>query len=1384
MKKIVSFTLGIIMIITSLFTVSITALADGSGNCGTNGGNVTWQLTGSTLYINKGTGDDIRMTNFVNNGASRPGWYSSRNSITKVVIEEGVVNIGSYAFDDCSKLTEVDFGTIDTIGNHAFHNCTSLTSVSLPSSFCWMYSAVFDGCTGLKSAYLGERLWTEGNVPDYFFNNCTSLRVIRMGSKFTGFGEGALNNCTSLKVIISDNENLSYDGVTIAPTSALDGICSENTYSETNLTYSFDMNNFTLSFTGSGNMKGVPWENLKPVIDTVSFAGTDAKTSIDTSAFELCTNLTSVNLKNVYSIGWGAFGRCYKLGSVDFDSKLSEIWDYAFSECTSLDHAVFNEGTQDLHIRHHAFNLCTGTTYWLNLPANTKYVDDYAFWGTNFNYIHVYSTDAVYGTDAFGNGKGGYARFFGVAGTHTTLYDYVQAYKTDPHRRYGWHYYCMGDSSAHQFTTTVVAPTCTEEGYDLYGCIYCEEGEYKSNYKAALDHNYIYTHTSGANFIYRCPRCSRTDLTLSAFDTMFKFSDALSDDSDDPYFDASYNGKFDIDNNGIINGRDWALMTKQVEKIDTTNKETTINTSTTYQTIEGWGASGAWWAQEVGEWENTKDVLRLLYSRNDGIGLNIFRYNLGAGSRNSDPAYNDTAMGNEGTRTNCFLQSDGTYDWSADDGAMNSLYWANKYCPNVKVQLFSNSAPVYYTKNHKSYGSSSSCNLSSDNFGNFADFVVTCAEHFIDEGYNVTEISPINEPEWGWDGSGQEGCHFDPTEARAFYNDAMIPKMNASSKLGNVELAVWECAQLNHSWWWNGFLDENFSSVNGKEEKTDNKNIRENVHVLDTHSYWVSADDRRAVMSQLSNSKYSTISKIKCSEYCQMYNDGNSGVVGHTQAAGGTSNGMDIDYGLAMADIIYQDMTILNAVEWDWWTACGKGIYTDSLVYVDANDHSNIQTAKRLWCLGNYSKFIQVGAKRIEVTTGSAFGKNLTTRSENIYEWIDLANNASGYDKYNYLEESAYLNPDGSVAIVYINNSDTVEYTSVANNGYSDFKSYVTDSEKNLELYQSGDTSEPVCIPARSCTTVVLKNAMPAKSREGAYLFSYFTGNSTSQQRVHFAVSKDGYHFTPLNNNDEIITQTKGTLNCRDPYIFKGQDGYYYIIATDMDCNTGWWGNSNSMVLWRSTDLVNWTDETIINMAEITGAWIGRCWAPQVIWDENEQKYFVYFALYRNDDDYGTEMYYCYTDNLLDQSSYSNPKEFYTPASGKDAIDGDIIYDSKNGIYYLYYKDEDNATICYVTSTSLTGPYSDASNPQKVLDSNVALEGCNAYFINGTDTLVMLADAYLDGYFVLNRSNDFKHFTTLDNSESTINATQPRHGSVISISDEEYDRLVDAYGLL
>ncbi len=1400
--------------------IHITAQADdvASGTCGTN---LNWTLDdGGTLTIS-GSGD--RMSDYYDN--SPAPWYDYREQITSVVIPSGVANIGSRAFLNCTNLVEVDWGTIDTIGDHAFMNCTSLKHAILPDSCTRIWTNVFEGCTALQSAYIGYVNSYAATVPQEFFKGCTSLAVLGLGTGISTLGTDCLNGCSALTAIISDNTSIQSTSYNVVGWSDRSGVCSDNTYSSSQLEWHFELGEARLYFTGSGDMTGYengsqPWQHFIGAVNTVDFSTTDAKTSVSTTAFQGRTTIEEVDFTNIYAVGWGAFAECSALKYADFKTPLTQIWNYAFANCTSLDRITFEEGTDNLHIYAWAFNNCSGTTYWLNIPSNCTAIDDHAFWGTNFNYTHIYSNTVTIGEDAFGNGEGVYARFFGNDSVHTTIYDFVVSNRTN--KQYNWWYYC---NENHTYTTETVAPTCTEQGYDEYGCPYCDVDSLKSNFTDALGHDYEYKSTGNMVFKYDCRRCGEENIEASALDVQNLFESALSTTAaETKYNQPDYDGRCDINKvggDGVINAKDLKILNDLLATPDLTDKKTTLDTSTTYQTIEGFGASAAWWSQDVGTWDNAEDIIKLLYSPTDGIGLNVYRYNLGAGSADQ----NDTALYVSGARTHCFMQSDGTYNWDNDPGAMNCLSIANSLNPNLKVTLFANSAPYFMTKSGKTYGAltqnitdngdgtttttyTGTENLDSSQFSNFANYVATCAEHFIDEGYNVTAVSPINEPEWEWSGwmlgdgtqsCNQEGCHFDEGTARDFYNNAMVPALQNSSKLnGKVELEVWESGQMNHSWWWERFMNNCFSTekqvtssgscggttTTGTEYANYNANIRAYVDTISTHSYWASTADREAAASLASTGQYFSEQnlKFKQTEYCQMNTDASTNVLGHIQAEGGNTNGMTIDYGLALADIIYQDMTIINATEWDWWTGCGRGIYPDSLIYINDTNHDNIQTSKRLWALGNYSKFIQEGAKRIAVTTGDSFGADLVTNTT--YTWTSGEN--SGTDKNNYLEETAYLNPDGSVVVVYINNSDTNECTNF-DSEYTSFESYVTSATKDLEKYQSGDPEGVVYIPAKSITTVVLKTATThAQSTEGAYLFTYFTGNAQSEQRIRFAVSTDGYNFTPLNSNNEIITQTKGTLCCRDPYIFKGQDNYYYLIATDMDASENiWWGNSNTMVIWRSSDLVNWTDETIINMSEITGADdIQRCWAPQVFWDSNEQKYLVYFGLASwSITQNATVMYYCYTDDLLDQSHYSYPQLLYKPAAdGKAAIDGDIFYDSKTGTYYLYYKDEDNATICYVTSDNLTGPYSDAANPTKLINTDIGLEGCNTHRITGTDTLVMLADAYGDGYFIMCQSTDYKNFALLDSNTYTINNCSPRHGSVIAISDAEYNALVSNFG--
>lgn len=298
--------------------------------------------------------------------------------------------------------------------------------------------------------------------------------------------------------------------------------------------------------------------------------------------------------------------------------------------------------------------------------------------------------------------------------------------------------------------------------------------------------------------------------------------------------------------------------------------------------------------------------------------------------------------------------------------------------------------------------------------------------------------------------------------------------------------------------------------------------------------------------------------------------------------------------------------------------------------------------------------------------------------------------------------------------------------------------------------------------------------ASPAKSRYGKYLFVYFTGNGEGQERIRFAVSEDGYNFTPLNNNEAVITQHKGKKCVRDPYVLKGQDAYYYIVGTDMRCEEGWESN-HALVTWRSEDLINWTDETIIDIQSLGGEFTNttRAWAPQAIWHEEKQTYMLYWA--HSTKEHNTAgMYYAFTDDF---KTISTPQKMY--CRNIQTIDGDIIYNKENKKYYLYFKHEEKQAIAYVVADKPEGPYADEPVIVSVAPSGV--EGSEMYNINGTDAWVMVMDEYSKGRFFMQQTEDFVSYLPVRSEDYSMDFG-PRHGSICSISDEEYERLVRHFG--
>ena len=296
------------------------------------------------------------------------------------------------------------------------------------------------------------------------------------------------------------------------------------------------------------------------------------------------------------------------------------------------------------------------------------------------------------------------------------------------------------------------------------------------------------------------------------------------------------------------------------------------------------------------------------------------------------------------------------------------------------------------------------------------------------------------------------------------------------------------------------------------------------------------------------------------------------------------------------------------------------------------------------------------------------------------------------------------------------------------------------------------------------------------KNELSKYLFCYFTGNEPENESVHFAVSEDGYNFTALNENQPIIRQNLGKKCCRDPFILRGENGIFYILATDMRCHDGW-NSNNSMVIWESRDLINWENERIIDFTQFPETKnANRVWAPQAMFDDEKGMYLLYWSHQNEGSDLATIPWFAYTKDF--KTLETAPQILFKPKSGLAAIDGDII--KKNGKYYLFVADEEKDGTCLAISEHLSGEYGE-SDYKKISVAKTKIEGNCCYEILGKGKYVMIADRFVDGGYFMQESDDLVHFTEVEESRFSLNHLHPRHGSMLHITDEEYEKLIKAY---
>ncbi len=315
--------------------------------------------------------------------------------------------------------------------------------------------------------------------------------------------------------------------------------------------------------------------------------------------------------------------------------------------------------------------------------------------------------------------------------------------------------------------------------------------------------------------------------------------------------------------------------------------------------------------------------------------------------------------------------------------------------------------------------------------------------------------------------------------------------------------------------------------------------------------------------------------------------------------------------------------------------------------------------------------------------------------------------------------------------------------------------------------------------------------AKPLSSPFAGYLFAYFEGGGDHNlmEQLRFAVSEDAQNWYALNDNRPIVASDSISESggIRDPHILRGEDGCYYIVATDMhtyDPKQGW-GANPGIVLLKSKDLVNWTHAKI-NLSKDWSKNFGDAywvWAPQTIYDRKARKYMIYFTLQRNDRK-TLITYYAYANK--DFTAFeSEPKVLFSAKYG--SIDNDIIY--KDGVYHLFYKgntkDENGKEIKngiqQATSKKLTGPYKeDFEYLDAYADTRTSVEGSGVFKLNNSEDWILMYDLYSSGRYEFQRSKDLKTFTR--EPESFRKDFFPRHGTVMSVTADELERMQQKWG--
>ena len=370
------------------------------------------------------------------------------------------------------------------------------------------------------------------------------------------------------------------------------------------------------------------------------------------------------------------------------------------------------------------------------------------------------------------------------------------------------------------------------------------------------------------------------------------------------------------------------------------------------QTMEGFGASGAWWPIDLARFrpDVQEQVGALLFGPPPGgIQLSVYRYNIGGGG---------TGVRAPSRAPETFLVRPGAYDWERDVGGRLFLRMAAGYGVPVLVG-FVNSAPAIWTTTGTCTGGA----LVPGTERLYAGYLADVVTRFHDaDGIAMSYVSPMNEPDYTFEGGGQEGMAV-PVDQRA----AVVGELGAilASRAPYAQVIADESSQVGSQ-----FLPEvpGWMAVDGTPRR---------VAALAHHLYDFPDDSTlqsaRRMAARLNKPLWMT-------EICCARSD--SGTWGRQYDP-------TIAGGLVLANLVWKSLTQAGDAAFHWWVALSSALgadlvsdpeapfqvngdgWNDGLLYYDPDyartGDQRIFMTKRYHVLGQFSRYVRPGARRHDV---------------------------------------------------------------------------------------------------------------------------------------------------------------------------------------------------------------------------------------------------------------------------------------------------------------------------------------------------------------------------------------------------------------------------------